>query len=98
MKKVYELLKKADKPLIEFDKENEKEIKGVTMTNKERQESLDKRKWLESEKTKVDCSGTMIYCAFCEYKSGFKCKAAQQEREVKCLCAKAFNRMSRAIK
>lgn len=69
------------------------------MTNKERQASLDKRKWIESEKSKVDCSGTMIYCSFCEYRSsGFKCKATQQEREIKCLCAKAYNRLMRVTK
>lgn len=66
------------------------------MKNNERQASLDKRKWFLSEKTKIDCSGTMPYCSYCEYRSnGFKCKATQQEREVKCLCATAYNRLTR---
>lgn len=69
------------------------------MTNKERQASLDKRKWLESEKSKVDLSGNMIYCSFCEYCSnGIRCKANQTERDAKCLCATAYNRFKRAVK
>lgn len=66
------------------------------MTNKERQNSLDKKKWLLSEKVKIDCSGTMPYCSYCEFMSGgFKCNADQLTRELKCLCARAYNRMAR---
>lgn len=69
------------------------------MTNKERQASLDKKKWLASEKSKVDLSGIMYYCSYCEHcSSGFKCKASQTEREVKCLCATAYNRFKRVTK
>lgn len=66
------------------------------MTNTERQRSLDKKKWVESEKSGIDKSGIMIYCSYCEYcSSGFKCKATQQEREARSLCAKAYNRLKR---
>ena len=68
------------------------------MTNKERQASLDKKKWLVSEHLNCDCSGTMEYCEYCA-KMGFadfSCEATQEERESQCLCAKAYNRMKRA--
>lgn len=69
------------------------------MTNKERQASLDKKKWYLSEKVNIDASGTMPYCSHCEYCSdGFKCKASQTEREAKCLCATAYNRLHRVDK
>ena len=68
------------------------------MTNKERQASLDKKKWLSSERWKINLSGGMSYCYYCKYKvmGAFDCKATQEEREGQCLCAKAYNRMERA--
>lgn len=80
------------------------------MTNKERQKSLDKKKWLESEKKGKDMSGYMEQCHMCDeceivqgYKDGnphlsLRCKASQEEREQKCLCATAYNRMYRKEK
>lgn len=66
------------------------------MTNKERQKSLDKQKWLESEISSIDKSGIMVYCGVCEYKtSNFTCTATQKQRQENCLCAKAFNKMQR---
>lgn len=75
------------------------------MTNKERQKSLDKKKWLESEKKGEDMSGQMGWCPYCEHfdsdVSWFHqciirwCTATQEEREKQCLCAKAYNRMVR---
>ena len=66
-------------------------------TNKERQRSLDKKKWIESEKKGEDMSGKMPYCSFCKYKylKFNSCTVTQEEREGKCLCATAFNRMQR---
>jgi hypothetical protein len=66
------------------------------MKNTERQKSLDKQKWLMSEEVGTDLSGEMLYCEFCFYKDldGF-CPISQQERENKCLCAKAWNRYKR---
>ena len=68
------------------------------MTNKERQKSLDKKKWLLSERVNIDASGTMDYCSYCNKidRSYFGCEATQEERESQCLCAKAYNRMERA--
>ena len=68
------------------------------MTNKERQKSLDKKKWLESEKHGKDLSGKMPYCKDCYNKWLFKsgCAVTQEEREQKCLCATAYNRMYRS--
>ena len=74
------------------------------MTNKERQKSLDKKKWLSSEKNGEDMSGQMPYCFECGMQ-GFDrwcashatniCTASQQEREELCYCARAYNRMVR---
>ena len=69
------------------------------MTNKQRQKSLDKKKWLESEKQGFDMSGCMLYCSTCEHanhdsEEGF-CKASQALREKMSLCATAYNRMWR---
>jgi hypothetical protein len=74
-------------------------------TNKERQKSLDKKKWLKSEKKGMDMSGEMLHCPYCEKRTprdwqsdGFLrhgCTATQEERETACLCATAYNRMQR---
>ena len=66
------------------------------MTNKERQKSLDKKKWIESERYNLDFSGVMPYCEHCKHSTlGGNCTATQEERERKCLCATAYNRMQR---
>ena len=68
------------------------------MTNLERQKALDKKKWIKSEKVKHDCSGLMPYCAYCDYLERFekiKCNLEQVDREMNCICAKAYNRMAR---
>lgn len=70
------------------------------MTNKERQKSLDKKKWLASEKIFFDMSGFMPYCKVCKERDLIDggCIATQEEREGQCLCATAYNRMQRARK
>ena len=71
------------------------------MLNKQRQKSLDKKKWLESQQQGFDMSGCMPYCEFCEFADhshpteNGKCYATQDERESNHLCAKSFNRMAR---
>jgi hypothetical protein len=65
------------------------------MTNKERQNSLDKKKWLESEKENCDKSGEMNYCDYCLYQDVIYCNATQYEREQNNLCATAYNKMVR---
>lgn len=71
------------------------------MTNKERQRSLDKKKWLESEQQGFDMSGCMLYCEKCDYADhshpteNGKCNADQKLIEKECLCAKAYNRLVR---
>ena len=67
------------------------------MTNKERQKSLDKKKWVASEKQKFDMSGFMAYCEYCNKRGGLhgECQTSQEERETKCLCATAWNRKER---
>ena len=77
------------------------------MKNIEKQKSLDKKKWLESEAKGFDMSGKMPWCSYCGMQ-GFDlcddgrhkgihtiCTVTQEERENQCLCAKAFNRMQR---
>lgn len=71
------------------------------MKNTQRQKSLDKKKWLESQAQGFDMSGCMIYCEKCEYADHThpteygKCHAEQKKREAECLCAKAYNRIKR---
>ena len=71
------------------------------MTNKERQKSLDKMKWLASEDMGFDRSGTELWCDFCQKqrvndaRDNWTCTATQEEREGQCLCATAYNRMQR---
>lgn len=66
------------------------------MTNKERQHSLDKKKWIASESVGFDMSGAMDYCAVCESNERMTCVAPQDEREKNTLCATAYNRLIRA--
>lgn len=67
------------------------------MTNKDRQRSLDRKKWLASEKLKCDMSGEMPYCEKCLWQSEWLgCCADQEQRESNCLCATAYNRLVRA--
>lgn len=68
------------------------------MTNKERQKSLDKKKWIASEKYGGDLSGAMEYCWACKHRYDIGCTTTQKEREAACLCATAYNRMKREIK
>ena len=64
------------------------------MKNIERQKSLDKNKWLASEKQGEDLSGAMLYCDVCEkQRREYVCGATQEEREGKCLCANQIWRM-----
>jgi hypothetical protein len=65
------------------------------MTNKDRQNSLDKKKWLASEECGTDMSGAMPYCKFCEKRFGMNCKADQSDRTKDSLCAIAYNRLVR---
>ena len=65
-------------------------------TNKAKQKTLDKKKWLVSEELGEDMSGKMGWCNYCNCRTDFEtCVASQQEREVECLCAKAYNRLQR---
>lgn len=66
------------------------------MKNQDRQNSLDKKKWLASEKKGEDMSGEMPYCDHCLWQSEWLgCCADQKERESRCLCATAYNRLVR---
>jgi len=68
------------------------------MTNKERQKSLDKKKWLESEKQGYDMAGLMDYCDFCDCADDVRCLDRDYNYEqitANCKCAKAYNRMVR---
>lgn len=66
------------------------------MTNKQRQKELDEQKYLESETKRKDLSGDMPYCYYCACITSFEtCVATQEERESKCLCAKAYNKMKK---
>lgn len=65
------------------------------MTNLQRQKKLDEQKYLESERLHTDLSGNMDYCDFCDQQANFKCRATQLDREMNCLCSKAYNKKVR---
>ena len=66
------------------------------MTNIERQKSLDKKKWIASERAGTDQSGKMLWCDSCKYGTrDFKCEIGQAQREKECACARAYNAMKR---
>lgn len=74
------------------------------MKNIERQRKLDEQKWLNSEGMGYDRSGCMDWCMYCdmqknEYnvynKSFWRCDIPQVDREMNCVCARAYNRMVR---
>lgn len=61
------------------------------MTNKERQNSIDKKYENGSAKR-----GTAVWCAMCKHhmpKAG--CRMKKQKATEECLCAKAYNRAQR---
>ena len=66
------------------------------MTNKERQNQLDKQKWYVSEAKGCSQSGQMGWCNYCKHQYKNCCLKTQEERESKCLCATAYNRWQRA--
>lgn len=73
------------------------------MTNQQRQKSLDKTKWLDSEMAGCDLSGKMLYCYHCEFQTDehnfdVVCAKTHEERVEHCYCAKAYNRMVRGMK
>lgn len=68
------------------------------MKNTDRQASLDKQKWLESEKMGRNMSGEMPYCAGCEYQVYDCCLVTHEQRVENSYCATAYNRMARRRK
>lgn len=69
------------------------------MSNKETQQRLDKKKWIESENAGYDKSGDMEYCDKCEHQTpSGSCEVNQVYRETYCTCASAWNRMKRKRK
>lgn len=72
------------------------------MTNKERQESLDKARWIASEKAMRDCGGQFAHCKGCTYRStpipnttympDYHCNAAYDLRLKEFPCATAYNK------
>ena len=65
------------------------------MKNVERQKQLDEQKWYVSEAKGESQSGKMDWCNFCKHQYKGCCLKTQEEREEKCLCATAYNRMKR---
>lgn len=70
----------------------------MALTLKQRQQKLDLQKWVESKDKGEDMGGKMDYCEFCSQNFIYTCMATQEERESKCLCAKAYNKMQKANK
>lgn len=68
------------------------------MKNTERQASLDKQKWLDSEIVGEDLSGAMCYCDCCPHEIDDYCTITHEKRVETCACAKAYNRMVRRRK
>lgn len=70
------------------------------MTNKERQRSLDKKKYYASQKEGYNLSGKMDYCKYCSKKAfnESRCTMPQEERVAGSFCAKAYNRQDYVLK
>ena len=68
------------------------------MKNFERQKQLDEQKWYVSEAKGESQSGKMNWCNHCQHQYKGYCLKTQEDREKKCLCATAYNRMKRAQK
>ena len=66
------------------------------MTNRERQKSLDKKKYECGQNLGIDPSGVMPYCVHCTHKtSNYGCSVSHEVRSENCFCAQAYNRMVR---
>ena len=63
-------------------------------TNIQTQHRLDRVKYKKSEEYGADLSGAMPYCFSCEYRADLGCSVSQLDREMNCLCAKAYNNMN----
>lgn len=62
------------------------------MTNKERQQQLDRQKYYAGISKNRDMRGEMPYCNNCK----IKCKEIlQEEMEEKSYCARAYNRLKK---
>ena len=71
-------------------------------TKQQRQEQLDKRRWIRSENAKCDMGGTFEYCNFCGYKSNSinthyydgvpHCNTTYEQRLQECPCVSAYDR------
>lgn len=55
------------------------------------QQEVDKRKYIESEKSGFDLSGQMSYCRYCPFKTGQSCLIEHKYRVENNFCAKAYN-------
>lgn len=65
----------------------------MRISNKAKQQELDRMKWNLSQIEQKDLSGKMDYCNYCPQQfDGCVCNIGQHVREQECLCAKAFNR------
>ena len=72
------------------------------MTNKQKQEHLDKQRWIRSENAKHDLGGSFNYCNYCDYKSTPigtpyynpcpHCNTTYEQRVKETPCAKAYNK------
>lgn len=68
------------------------------------QKTLDKKRWLASEKVGYDLAGKLPECGNCEFKKltissrGNYCGETYDYRVLKCLCAKAYNRLHKSHK
>ena len=72
------------------------------MTNPERQDYLDRQRWIRSEKAKQDIGGTFNYCSVCKQRSGGigtpyyiatpHCNCSYEQRKQDNTCAIAYNK------
>ena len=72
------------------------------MTNPQKQEWLDKQRWIRSEKAKCDMGGTFDYCTVCKQRSTPvgtpyynpipHCNCSYEQRKQENTCAKAYNK------
>lgn len=78
------------------------------MNNEKKQEFIDKKRWITSEKAQHDCGGTFDFCSCCEFRSTPigtpyynpipHCNSTYEQRSANHTCAKAYNKFHRKKK
>ena len=65
------------------------------ITNAKLQEKCDQEKFERGVLTHCDPSGMMDWCKCCTHSNGYNCDISHNQRQGKCICAKAYRQMDK---